>query len=75
MTAPKYCDASPFYCFCCCSRYFIHEGEPWMTAPKYYPAKLSIMWVMQVLWCFTVLLPTSIVLGKSPMGIIWNIVI
>ncbi len=28
--------------------FFIHEGEPWFTAPTYYPLKLSFMWIMQV---------------------------
>jgi steroid 5-alpha reductase family enzyme len=45
--------------------YFIHEGEAWMTAPKYYPFKLSILWIMQIMWVFVVQLPVSIVLGKA----------
>jgi hypothetical protein len=55
--------------------FFIHEGEAWFTAPTYYPLKLSFMWIMQIMWVFTVLLPVTIVLWKAPaaanMDMLW----
>ena len=56
--------------------FFIHEGEAWFTAPTYYPLKLSFMWIMQIMWVFTVLLPVTIVLWKAPgaanMDLAWH---
>ena len=46
------------------NKFFIKAGEPWFTAPKYFPRGLAVFWTLQFLWGWIVSAPAIIVVHR-----------